>query len=257
MIKKEVSESTSSMTAVPKPLKFLTSLYPKLTETYEKYTKDDMYKVSDFSLLTKFKKQKKLSDLCSVIGMVASVEESSDQLDYCLKGSLTNLHEWGHEYLRSLAGQIGKHYNLRVEQDKSADDLMKVVDIIVPQFINHNEEPEAVDLMMETESLSKLGGFCNERNYDRVCRYLCSCSQYAADTEEMIQSYTTAYDIYLSQRQYPDALRVAQKMNNMDLIKNVMEKCPDPVTKKQMAFMLGRQRNPYESEDDELNQIIA
>lgn len=24
-----------------------------------------------------------------------------------------------------------------------------------------------------------------------------------------------------------------------------------------MAFMLGRQRNPYESEDDELNQIIA
>ena len=73
----------------------------------------------------------------------------------------------------------------------------------------------------------------------------------------MIQSYTTAYDIYISQRQYPDALRVAQKMNNMDLIKNVMEKCPDPITKKQMAFMLGRQRNPYESEDDELNQIIA
>jgi len=24
-----------------------------------------------------------------------------------------------------------------------------------------------------------------------------------------------------------------------------------------MAFMLGRQRNPYESEDDEINQIIA
>jgi len=40
--------------------------------------------------------------------------------------------------------------------------------------------------MMETESLSKLNEFCTERNYDRVCRYLCSCSQYAADTEEMI-----------------------------------------------------------------------
>lgn len=86
---------------------------------------------------------------------------------------------------------------------------MKLVDIIVPQFINHNEEPEAVDLMMETESLSKLSGFCNERNYARVCNYLCSCSQYATDTEEMIQSYTTAYDIYIVQRQYPDALRVA------------------------------------------------
>ena len=111
--------------------------------------------------------------------------------------------------------------------------------------------------MMETESLSKLSGFCNERNYDRVCRYLCACSQYAADTEEMQQSYTTAYNIYKSQRQYCDALRVAQKMNNMDLISEIMEACKDPITKKQMAFMLGRQRNPYESEDEELNQIIA
>ena len=66
-----------------------------------------------------------------------------------------------------------------------------------------------VDLMMETESLDKLNGFCNARNFDRVCRYLCTCSQYAADTEEMIQSYTTAYTIYKTQKQYPDALRVA------------------------------------------------
>ena len=86
---------------------------------------------------------------------------------------------------------------------------MSLVDIIVPQFINHNEEPEAVDLMMETESLSKLKKFCNKRNFDRVCRYLCSCSQYSADTEEMIQSYTAAYEIYKQQDQFPDALRVA------------------------------------------------
>ena len=74
---------------------------------------------------------------------------------------------------------------------------MKLVDVIVPEFINHNEEPEAVDLMMETESLKKLKDFCNQHNFDRVCRYLCSCSQYAADTEEMMQSYTTAYEIYI------------------------------------------------------------
>lgn len=53
---------------------------------------------------------------------------------------------------------------------------MNLVDVIVPQFINHNEEPEAVDLMMETESLGKLKAFCNKRNFDRVCRYLCSCT---------------------------------------------------------------------------------
>lgn len=43
----------------------------------------------------------------------------------------------------------------------------------------------------------------------------------------------------------------------MDLIKEIMETCKDPLILRQMAFMLGRQRNPYESEDDEINQIIA
>lgn len=78
------------------------------------------------------------------------------------------------------------------------DDIYTVVDIIIPHFIDHNEEPEAVDLMMETERLDKLITFTNERNYDRVCNYLCSCSQYAADTEEMHNAYKTALNIYKS-----------------------------------------------------------
>lgn len=46
MIKDEVSGATSSMTSVPKPLKFLTPLYAKLTETYKAYTAKDDFKVS-------------------------------------------------------------------------------------------------------------------------------------------------------------------------------------------------------------------
>lgn len=43
----------------------------------------------------------------------------------------------------------------------------------------------------------------------------------------------------------------------MDLIKEVMDTCTDQVTKKQMAFMLGRQRNPFETQDEELYRIIS
>lgn len=161
------------MTSVPKPLKFLTPLYDKLTDAYKAQSANDDFK-------------KNLADLCSVIGMVAAPDDSSDMIDYALKGSLNGLIDWGHEYLRTLSGKIGKAYDERVAKSEKTDDLIVLVDVIVPRFINHNEEPEAVDLMMETESLSKLNGFCNERNYDRVCRYLCSCTQYAADTEEMI-----------------------------------------------------------------------
>jgi len=46
-------------------------------------------------------------------------------------------------------------------------------------------------------------------------------------------------------------------MNNLDLIADCMEACEDPITKKQLAVMLGRQRNPYTSEDDDLNEIIS
>ena len=187
MIKTEVAGATSSMTSVPKPLKFLTPLYKELTDTHSNHKADDAFK-------------KQLADLCSVVGMVAADEESSDMLDYCLKGSLKDLNTWGHAYLSSLSGQVGIQYGKRVAAGESTANLLELVDIIVPEFINHNEEPNAVDLMMETESLHKLNNFCNTRNYDRVCRYLCACSQYAADTEEMNQSYTTAYNIYKSQR---------------------------------------------------------
>lgn len=36
-----------------------------------------------------------------------------------------------------------------------------------------------------------------------------------------------------------------------------MNSCADPVTKKQLAFMLGRQRNPFETDDQELAKIIS
>ena len=99
--------------------------------------------------------------------MVAKEEEGEEMLDFCLKGSMTtdDIKTWGREYLRTLSGHIGSQYNKRVENSDNIDDLLKLVDIIVPQFINHNEEPEAVDLTMETESLNKLSKFCNARNF--------------------------------------------------------------------------------------------
>jgi len=96
--------------------------------------------------------------------------------------------------------------------------------------MNHNAEPEAVDLLMEVEALGKLVGYTSENNYERVCLYLLSCSNYAADPEEMMNALKTAYEIYLKHHKYPQALRVAQKINNPDLIKTVMEECKDLTT---------------------------
>lgn len=46
MIKTEITEATTSMTSVPKPLKFLTPQYPKLVEAYKNHAAADSFKVS-------------------------------------------------------------------------------------------------------------------------------------------------------------------------------------------------------------------
>jgi 26S proteasome regulatory subunit N1 len=118
--------------------------------------------------------------------MVASEkEDDTEALNFCLLGTRSELVLWGHEYLRCLAGQIGMNYQVRVEAEESVDQINQLVDQIIPEFINHNEEPEAVDLLLEVERLSALNDFTNKNNFERVCNYLLSCSDYSADTEEM------------------------------------------------------------------------
>ena len=46
MIKEEIRTATTSMTSVPKPLKFCSPLYPKLVEAHKNYTSADAFKVS-------------------------------------------------------------------------------------------------------------------------------------------------------------------------------------------------------------------
>ena len=99
------------MTSVPKPLKFLSQHYKAMRDYYNTLP-DSEFKVC--ILLTKYL-QAQFADLVSVIGMVASDEGSYESLKYCLQGTRKNLIEWGHEYLRSLAGEIGQEYNKRVE----------------------------------------------------------------------------------------------------------------------------------------------
>lgn len=53
---------------------------------------------------------------------------------------------------------------------------MSLVEIIIPFYMKNHEEPEAVDLLMEVESLDKLLNFVNDSNFERVCLYLLSCA---------------------------------------------------------------------------------
>lgn len=84
-----------------------------------------------------------------------------------------------------------------------------------------------------------------------------SCGPYAADQEEMTAIFTTTYKVYMHLEKYPEALLIAQKMDDIDKVNEVMSTCTDSVTIKQLCLMLGRQRTNYVTEDEDLLKIIS
>jgi 26S proteasome regulatory subunit N1 len=83
---------------------------------------------------------------------------TNEALKYALAGTRTGITQWGHEYLRTLSGEISSEYKKRVEANLGTDlpDLQFLIDSIVPYNMTHNAEPEAVDLLLEINRLPML-----------------------------------------------------------------------------------------------------
>ena len=164
-----------------------------------------------------------------------------------------------------MAGDVAKETKKRfdqVEGDQKVDfsDLMFLVETIVPYNVDHNSESEAIDFLSELDSIPILERFTNEHNYDRVCSYLLACAQYAADQEESQNSYQTAYKIYKKEKKYCEAIRVALKMNDPSKYTEILKECTDPVDRKQIGFLIGRQRAALDPEleiEDDLKEIVS
>ena len=160
LIKSQITTSTSSMTSIPKPLKFLRNHYEELKEfyikNYENTTKDFKFP---------------LSDLLACIVMVVSATEDT-VLFWVVKGNKKNLTQWGLEFVRTLCGNIAEEINKRVDAELPFEDLYEFVAIIIPYLIDMHSESEAVDLLLEVEKLETIMDFVNTNNYKRICLYL-------------------------------------------------------------------------------------
>jgi 26S proteasome regulatory subunit N1 len=97
-----------------------------------------------------------------------SEKGSNESLKFVLEGTKRNITDWGNEYLRSLSGEISVEYNERLKNENSTEDLNFLIDIIAPFLVQHKEETEAIDLLMEVEQLDKVVLLCNEDNYSRM-----------------------------------------------------------------------------------------
>lgn len=105
-----------------------------------------------------------------------------------------NLGSWGHEFVRSLAGEIGQEYGARVlegadpDSDETFEDILKMVHSVVPFHIQHNAEAEAIDLLIEVQRLKFLLTLdsIDENNFGRICLYLIKAADYMADPDDLV-----------------------------------------------------------------------
>ncbi|KAI8925728.1 armadillo-type protein [Entophlyctis helioformis] len=236
-----IRTSTSSMTSVPKPLKFLRPHYGDLKEVFEKWPESEVKRF--------------LADILSVLAMSYADEGARDSLKYRLLGSAEPASSWGHEYVRHLSAELIGEYDSLSEKEESTEHILKQALEIVPFLMKHNAEADACDLLVDIEALDKLPEFVDKETYTRVCLYITSCAPYVAPPDD-ITILKTAHTIYRKFDQFPSAVQIAMKLNDRDLIKEDFEACSDPLVKKQLAFLLARQFIHIEVEDEEINEIL-
>lgn len=256
----EIKSATSSMTSVPKPLKFLRPHYDALKTVYSSWEESHEMKPL-------------LADVLSVLAMTMAEPDSRECLRFKLLGTPTDSSVWGHEYVRCLAGEIAAEYNVRAaaaeeelaeEEYVLSDELMTLVEDIVPFQMQHNAEAEAVDLLMEIRQLSKLvdSSVVDERNHERVCLYLLRSAAYVYDPEDLATLNDVIYHIYKTQNKFTDALRVALKIDDEDKVRQLFVTNPDTARpteteKKQMALILGRHRSHISLGEEALDALVG
>lgn len=240
MLTNLIRTSTTSMTSVPKPLKFLREHYPTLKVVYEKIEDE--------------KTKKFCADVVSVLAMGVSgsvdAAEKRECLKYCMLGTMSNVGEWGHEYVRQLEGEIAEEWNI-----ENMNMLMPLVRDVIAFDMQHSAEIQACDLLMEIDRLDLLSQHMDQSNYPRVCLYLIGCASYVVEPEST-QILQGVLDTYLRFGEYPRALLVAMQLHDKVKCEEVFNACNDLLIKKQLCYMLARQYVPLDLEDEDLRTIL-
>ena len=202
ILKSLIKSSTSSMTSVPKPLKYLKEFHLDLIAVFEKSG------------------NKKLADVLSVLAM--AFENVGDCLKYRFLGSMEDVGVWGHEYCRHLSSELIQVYGTSTEKEK----LMKQALELIPFFMKHNGEADACDLLIELENLQEICKFVDKENYKRVCLYILGCVMYVTPPDDVL-ILKVAHQIYRDQLEFPSAIQVALKLGDQELIQGDFDTCSD------------------------------
>eukprot|EP00758_Cryptobia_borreli_P004981 Tbor_TRINITY_DN4689_c0_g1::TRINITY_DN4689_c0_g1_i1::g.14964::m.14964/K03028/PSMD2, RPN1; 26S proteasome regulatory subunit N1 len=263
MLSEMLRTATGSVGSVPKPLKFVRPLYDRLEEELQYCDKSNRMAFCDLlsfiAMSIDFRNKGDGDNSATKTGQKDEKENFRKRvcLQHKLNGNTDNLKEWGHEYLRCLAGEIAAEWTSRLEaaaastedgdddnivKEAQLDDLKHLADQIMTYMIKHQDEPAACDLAMETENTNLIINYCDEENYVRVAYYILSVAPYLPMPDNT-EAYTAAYNIYVKFKALTAAIRVALLLQDDDKIKELFanKEAPLPI-RLQMALICARHR---------------
>ncbi|ORY54156.1 armadillo-type protein [Leucosporidium creatinivorum] len=261
-----IRTSTSSLTSVPKPLKYLRPHYAELAKIQQSWPDHPASSLLDSvtSAVGLGKEEPAVSDkslfadILSVLAMTYSDSGKRETLSYRLSGgSEEDPGLWGHEYVRHLAAELGEEYIARSDPDarRPTDDLLALGLRLVPFLLTHNGEADAVDLLLELESIPSIIPHVDENTYARVCLYMVSCVSLLIPPDDKL-FLKTAREIYRKHGKYTESLTLALRLQDSELIKEDFEAPVNPHMKRQLAYILARQQVNVETEDETLAEIL-
>ncbi|MBW0555476.1 hypothetical protein O181_095191, partial [Austropuccinia psidii MF-1] len=222
-----------------------------------------------------------LAQIISVLAMTYSDSGLRETLAFKLKSlkvgksiPVDDPGVWGHEYVRHLAAEIAEAYQsiqfkpddvLEDERIETEEQTLKKKELhqlamhLVPFLLSHNGEADAIDLLLELESINDIVPLVAEHNYSRVCNYMLSCVNFLVPPDDT-NFLKSCRQIYRSHSRFSESMMVNIKMGDKAGVKEDFEAASNPMMKLQLAHLLARHQLPYLSvdltEDEELNDVL-
>ncbi|ORD97616.1 RPN1 [Hepatospora eriocheir] len=214
------------------------------------------------NLLTNSEKQH-LFDLISVLSTSAETDSTFNVLSYRLKGNITPLDDWGHQYVKQLIKGCLEVRNGNYE----SCDYTKLVEPITEFLFKRNCEVEALDFLTDISEISNdvvvdfiessSGGFIvnrldliskytDEHNFNRVYEYL----------DELNRFYVLDDVLFELNKENPSKYLVHLiKLRKFDKAIEYVESIKDRNLKKQCLYILARCNISYFCSDED-NKIL-
>ncbi|KAF8206006.1 hypothetical protein K438DRAFT_1817694 [Mycena galopus ATCC 62051] len=125
-------------------------------------------------------------------------------------------------------------------------------------LIGHNAEPDAVDLLEEPEIVDEIAQLVDDNMYNRMCQYMIRCVNLLPPPDD-ISFLRTAHKIYVQHCKFPEALTLAIRLGDPELIREDFNAPGNPLMKRQFTFLARAQTpiewlwTPSENPDKEIN----